>query len=107
MDRAKLYDENLTAEERESRRGLESASPRYSEWLRAEREKDMKTHPSITPKRVSDAVKRQIFGTDNPGFCISCGEEQDCCEPDAQHYECESCGAKQVFGAEFLLFSVI
>lgn len=36
----------------------------------------------------------------NPGICLSCGEEQDGCEPDARNYECESCGAYKVFGTE-------
>jgi len=41
---------------------------------------------------------------DNTGFCRKCTNEQGDCEPDAEHYTCESCGAKQVFGAEQLLF---
>jgi hypothetical protein len=65
----------------------------------------MKIHPSVTSERIQEAVERQTFGLDNPGFCISCGVEQDGCEPDAQRYECESCGERKVFGAEFLLFS--
>ena len=42
----------------------------------------MKLHPSITPDRVMDAVERRMFSLDNPGFCVSCGNEQDGCEPD-------------------------
>jgi len=37
---------------------------------------------------------------DNPGFCIACGVDADGVEPDAEEYECESCGAMAVFGAE-------
>ncbi len=51
-------------------------------------------------ERVMDAVERQTFGTDNPGFCLACGEETDGCEPDARKYECPSCGAMEVYGAE-------
>jgi hypothetical protein len=36
------------------------------------------------------------------GYCLECGAERDCCEPDAVEYECYSCGAMQVFGAEEL-----
>ncbi len=50
-----------------------------------------------------DAIKRSHAGTDNPGFCLACGEEQDGCEPDAEGYECESCGEPQVYGAETVL----
>lgn len=37
------------------------------------------------------------------GICRSCSNQQFGCEPDARFYECESCGAKDVFGAEELL----
>lgn len=39
---------------------------------------------------------------DNPGFCIECGAENEGVEPDAENYECESCGEHQVFGADEL-----
>jgi len=39
----------------------------------------------------------------NVGFCRACGSEQDCVEPDARHYRCESCGMPQVYGAEELV----
>lgn len=62
-----------------------------------------KLHPSITAKRVEDAVRREMFELDNPGFCIACGNEQDGCEPDARQYECEACGERKVYGAAELL----
>ena len=62
-----------------------------------------KIHPSVTAERVGEAVERAMVSLDNPGFCIACGEEQDGCEPDARRYECESCGAHRVYGAEELL----
>jgi hypothetical protein len=37
------------------------------------------------------------------GFCIACGEERDCCEPDACEYECDACGQRKVYGAGELL----
>ena len=39
----------------------------------------------------------------NIGICTDCGEERECCEPDARNYKCESCGAYSVFGLEELL----
>ena len=48
----------------------------------------MKMHESITEDMLMDAVQREMFGTDNPGFCVACGEEADGCEPDASEYEC-------------------
>jgi len=56
-------------------------------------------HPSITSARVLGAIKDYELSLDNPGFCISCGEDADGCEPDAEFYECECCGAPSVFGA--------
>lgn len=40
---------------------------------------------------------------DNIGFCLACGEEQEGCEPDARKYECETCGAHKVYGAQEIL----
>lgn len=56
-----------------------------------------------TLNAVMDAVSREQFGTDNPGFCLACGEEQEGCEPDARNYVCEYCKEEQVFGAEEIL----
>jgi hypothetical protein len=63
----------------------------------------MKIHPSITLDRVMEAVESEMFGLENPGFCIACGKEAMGCEPDAREYECESCGEHQVYGAQELL----
>lgn len=60
----------------------------------------------LTADVIMEAVERGHAGVDNPGFCLICGNEQDGCEPDAQNYECESCGAEQVFGAEELLMAI-
>lgn len=35
---------------------------------------------------------------EHAGICLQCGEMQSGCEPDARNYECESCGARRVFG---------
>ena len=40
---------------------------------------------------------------DMAGFCIECGAQRDCCEPDARGYRCEVCGEKSVYGAEELI----
>jgi hypothetical protein len=37
---------------------------------------------------------------ENQGICLACGEIQDCVEPDARKYECETCGEEKVYGAE-------
>jgi hypothetical protein len=49
-------------------------------------------HPSITPERIINAVERCMTTLDDPGFCLHCGTDADGCEPDAQHYKCDSCG---------------
>ena len=61
-------------------------------------------HKSLTDDRIAEAVERNMRSLDNPGFCLICGHEQDGCEPDACNYECDACGAEQVFGAQELLF---
>lgn len=56
-----------------------------------------------TYDEVEAAVKSEMFGTENPGFCLSCGEAVDGCEPDARGYECEACGEPTVYGAAEVL----
>lgn len=56
-----------------------------------------------TQDQVIDAVRRSHGSTDNPGFCLACGEEQEGCEPDARGYTCESCDEPAVYGAEEVL----
>jgi hypothetical protein len=64
-------------------------------------------HPSITLKRVEEAVQAEMFGRDNPGFCKACGADADDVEPDARNYKCEECGAREVFGAAELLLEMV
>ena len=64
----------------------------------------MKLHPNVTVEMLMDAIDRQRFGLDNPGFCMACGAEADGCEPDARNYRCECCGEREVFGAEELFW---
>jgi len=33
------------------------------------------------------------------GVCLECGEERSMCEPDAEDYDCESCGENAVQGS--------
>jgi len=62
-------------------------------------------HESVTESRVLALTESEMFGLENPGICLACGEEADGCEPDAERYECEHCGEKQVYGAAQLLIS--
>ena len=66
----------------------------------------IKVHPSITVERVCEAVERHNTSLDNPGFCLSCGQEAEGCEPDAEGYECEACGEPAVYGADNLLIYI-
>lgn len=50
-----------------------------------------------------ELVMELVENDDNEGICTECGEIAYGVEPDARNYECESCGANQVFGAEELL----
>jgi hypothetical protein len=64
-------------------------------------------HPSITAERVTEAVERQLTSLENSGFCLACGAEaSDGCEPDAEQYECASCGEHAVYGAEEILIAI-
>ena len=63
----------------------------------------MKLPKNLTIKMIMEAVEESMMDMSNPGFCLSCGNQQDGCEPDARNYECENCGKNQVYGAEELL----
>lgn len=62
-----------------------------------------KIHKSITLARVEEAAKAQMFGLENPGFCLACGADADGCEPDACGYHCEECERDCVYGAQEVL----
>lgn len=64
-------------------------------------------HSDVTETAIMEACGRRLTSLDNPGICLSCGFEQDGCEPDAREYECEACGDPQVFGAEELLMEIM
>jgi hypothetical protein len=46
-----------------------------------------------------DQVLAACERDDYTGICVACGNEQGGCEPDAERYECEACGERQVYGA--------
>ena len=58
---------------------------------------------SVKWKISLEQVMAAIEADDCLGFCLSCGAEAYNVEPDARKYVCESCGKKQVYGAEELL----
>jgi len=60
----------------------------------------------VTLKRITAALAPGA-GSDYPGFCLGCGADATGVEPDARAYECESCGAHQVYGAEECLLMVV
>jgi Zn finger protein HypA/HybF involved in hydrogenase expression len=63
----------------------------------------MKLPPNLTIETVMAGVERAMSDCENVGFCLSCGQEADGCEPDAEKYTCEACGSNMVYGAEQIL----
>lgn len=53
----------------------------------------------IAMSRVTEVLESD----ESTGFCLSCGADQEGCEPDARECRCESCGAREVYGAEEVL----
>ena len=62
---------------------------------------------NLTLEVVEAAVKSQMFGLENPGFCMACGAEHDHCEPDASGYKCYSCGENKVEGAQNVFMMMV
>jgi hypothetical protein len=55
-------------------------------------------------KRITIArILRAVDADEYLGFCTACGVEASNVEPDARKRECESCGARAVYGAEELM----
>ena len=79
--------------------GMQSFTGLQGEYMTEPRKPVKRVKPKVTIKQVMAAIEAD----DNLGFCIACGAEAYCVEPDAREYECESCGAKAVYGAEELL----
>ena len=52
---------------------------------------------TITIEQYQDAME------DSTGFCTNCGEERECCEPDADGYHCDACGQDTVQGCDNML----
>jgi len=60
----------------------------------------------LTVEEILEAAEAEMIGTENPGFCLNCGERHEGCEPDARNYECDSCGEDKVFGAAEIAISL-
>lgn len=52
---------------------------------------------------VLRSVERAEHTQEHSGFCTACGHEQEHCSPDAQQWQCESCGQHAVYGNELVL----
>lgn len=61
-------------------------------------------HPSVTLHRVVEAAARDKVW---PGFCLSCGMEQDVAHPDEKDEVCDTCGEKAVFGCDAALATIL
>jgi hypothetical protein len=53
-----------------------------------------------------EQIMAAVAADDCRGFCLACGAEAFNVEPDARNYRCETCDARDVFGAEELLMMV-
>lgn len=54
----------------------------------------------------ADEILELLEADDNLGICLSCGAVAEGVEPDAEHYRCEECGERNVFGAEQALLTL-
>lgn len=66
----------------------------------------MRLHESLTEEVIIEAARQQLFGTENPGFCVACGHKHEGIEPDAREYPCEQGCGNTVYGSAELLFMI-
>lgn len=58
--------------------------------------------PVLTEAQYQQAEDEMI------GFCLACGAERECCEPDARKYPCDECQQPKVYGIpELLLMGLV
>ena len=55
------------------------------------------------PKIAVTIEQYEAMQEDNGGMCLACGAEAYGVEPDAENYECETCGKHKVMGCDNLL----
>lgn len=67
----------------------------------------IKLPKGLTIEMIVEGCQRSMFGTENIGYCLACGEEAYSCEPDAREYECEVCGRHKVYGAQEILLMTL
>jgi hypothetical protein len=53
--------------------------------------------PVVTEAQLQQADDEMI------GFCLACGAERACCEPDARKYPCDECHQPKCYGLPELL----
>lgn len=61
-------------------------------------ERNPKTNKIIAKRFTLEQIEQA--DADMYGFCLACGTERECCEPDARKYNCEECGLNLVYGAQ-------
>lgn len=56
----------------------------------------------LPPTRRFTVRQLALAAAKQAGFCLACGKRsaENTCEPDAERYECQSCGQRAVYGAE-------
>jgi hypothetical protein len=64
-------------------------------------------HPTITDEAILRARDQHTTTLDNPGFCIAGGHAAGGCDPDTRRAACESCGERQVYGAQELAMHLV
>jgi len=57
--------------------------------------------PETTPFRFT-VEELEEADDDMVGFCLACRATRDCCEPDAERYRCDECGAHAVYGPHWI-----
>jgi hypothetical protein len=50
-----------------------------------------------------EQLESMLQNDDCENFCLACGEEAYGVEPDAEKYECECCGEREVYGSHNVL----
>ena len=71
--------------------------------LTAEERREMIGPVTLPEGLTGETVLEAMYSHESIGFCLACGQEHSCVEPDGKGLVCEVCGAASVYGAEEIL----
>ena len=79
---------------------------KYPDPLTAEERREMIGPVTLPEGLTGETVLEAMYSHESIGFCLACGQEHSCVEPDGRGLVCEVCESASVYGADEILIMV-